>query len=392
MLTGLIIAGEEVAGGTSLRAELPVAGQTVLEQQVRMLSEAGAERVIAIAERLPPTLAAALARLRRDGIAVEIVRQVGDVVQRLRPDDRLLVLADGVVADPLAAERLLAASMPAILTIPDAPETRDWELIDASARWAGLLLADGDLVRRTARMLGDWDLQSTLLRNAVQAGAERVPLERGPLLAQVADPATALVAEQAISQASARRPTGLLDRFICDPLARAIAPRAMAAMIEPAWLRGGASALLMLAALSFVGGWRWPGLALAMLSGPADVLGRHLGALTMRLRKDHRRWTQLRYGAASAALLALGWNTRDLGWGTIALAAGTLGFTTALIEHERWIGKPPRRPAWLAETDTLIWLLLPFALMSWWPAGLAAQAVLAFASLIAVQRLGRRQA
>ena len=76
MLTGLIIAGEEVAGGTSLRAELPVAGQTVLEQQVRMLSEAGAERVIAIAERLPPTLAAALARLRRDGIAVEIVRQV----------------------------------------------------------------------------------------------------------------------------------------------------------------------------------------------------------------------------------------------------------------------------------------------------------------------------
>ena len=391
MLTGLIIACEEVAGAMGLRAELPVAGQTVLEQQVRLLTEVGAERVIVIAERLPPMLATGLTRLRRDGLAVEVVRQVGDVVQRLRPDDRLLMLGDGIVTDMNAAEQLLGASVPAILTIPDTPETRDWELIDASARWAGLLIVDGDLVRRTARMLGDWDLQSTLLRNAVQAGAERVALHRGPLLAHIVDPAAALAAEQAISQALARRPMGLLDRFVFDPLARVIAPRAMAAMIDPAWLRGGASALLMISALIFMGGWRWPGLIVAMLSGPVDVLGRHLGALTMRLRKDHRRWTQLRYGAASAALLALGWNTRDFGWGTIALAAATLGVMTALLEHERWIGRPQRRPAWLAEPDLLIWLMLPFAIAGWWPAGLAVQGALALASLLTVQRLTRRQ-
>jgi hypothetical protein len=391
MLTGLIIACEDVAGGTGLRAELPVAGQTVLEQQVRLLAEAGAERTIAIAEQLPPGLAAALSRLRRDGLVVEVLRRADEVAQRLRPDDRLLMLGDGIVTDTHAAERLLEASPPAILTIPDTPETRDWELIDASARWAGLLLIDGELVRRTVRMLGDWDLQSTLLRNAVQAGAERVPLERGPLLAQVADPAAALATEQAISQAAMRRPTGLLDRYVFDPLARILAPRAMAAMIDPAWLRGGASALLMLAALIFVGGWRWPGLILAMLSGPVDVLGRHLGALTMRLRKDNRRWTQLRYGAASAALLALGWNMREFGWGTLVLAAATLGGMTALLEHERWIGKPQRRPAWIAEPDLLIWLLAPFAALGWWPAGLAAQALLAFASLLTVQRLTRRQ-
>jgi hypothetical protein len=111
----------------------------------------------------------------------------------------------------------------------------------------------------------------------------------------------------------------------------------------------------------------------------------------MRLRKDHKRWTQLRYGAASAALLALGWNTRDFGWGPLALAAGTIGVMTALLEHQRWIGKPQRRPLWLAEPDLLVWLLAPFAVAGWWPAGLAAQAVLAFASLLAVQRLTRRQ-
>jgi hypothetical protein len=395
VLIGLIVAGEEAEGRGSLRAELPVAGQTVLEHQARLLAEAGAERVIAVSEHLPQGLAAALGRLRRDGIAIEIVRSVGDAAQRIRPEDRMIVAGDGIVADEAALERLLAASIPAILTLPDSPETRAWELIDASHRWAGMLLADGELVRRTARMLGDWDLQSTLLRNAVQAGAERVPLFDAaphPLLAHVTDAGSALAAEQAISRNLVRRPAGLLDRYVFDPLARVVAPRAMAAMVDPAWLRAGASILLVLAALALIGGWRWPALALALLSGPMDTLGRHLGALTMRLRRDKMRWTRLRYGAASAALLALGWNLREFGWGTLALAAATLGFMGALHEHERLIGKPPRRPPWLTEPDVLIWLLPPFAVAGWWTAGLAAQAALALASLLIVQRLTARQA
>lgn len=392
MLTGVIIACEEAAGGTMLRAELPVAGQTVLEQQARVLIEAGADRVIAIAERLPPTLVGAVNRLRREGLAVEVLRQVHDVAQRVRPDERLLVMGDGIVTDESAVERLLSAPAPAILVLPDAAETRDWELIDASARWAGLLLADGELVRRTARMLGDWDLQSTLLRNAIQSGAERVDASAAvPLLALVDDPASALAVEQAISRGAPRRHTGLLDRYIFEPIARVAAPRVMAAMIDPAWLRAGASGLLIVAALTLVGGWRWPGLVLAMLSGPVDTLGRHLAAMTMRLRRDQRRWVQLRYGAASAALLAFGWNLRDFGWGTIAISVATLAVMAAFFEHERWIGRPARRPLWLAEPDVLIWLLLPFAIGGWWVVGLAAQAVFAFVSLLKVQRLTARQ-
>lgn len=394
MLTGLIVAGEEAVGAAVLRAELPVAGQTVFEHQARLLAEAGAERVIGLSEQLPNGLAAALGRLRRDGIAIEIVRNVGEVAQRIHPEDRMIVIGDSIVTDAAALERLLAAPAPAILTLPDGPELREWELIDASSRWAGVLLAEAELVRRTARMLGDWDFQSTLLRNVVQAGAERVDLrsvDPPPFLAQVPDAESALAAEQAISRNLVRRPTGLLDRYVFDPLARLLAPRAMAAMLDPAWLRAGASAALVAAALALLGGWRWPALLLALLSGPADTLGRHLGALSMRLRRDGKRWMQLRYGGAGAALLALGWNLRPYGWGSIALAAATLGFMAALHEHERLIGKPPRRPSWLAEPDTLIWLLLPFALAGWWPAGLAAQAALAFASLLKAQRLTARQ-
>lgn len=391
MLTGLIVAGEDADDGSGTRAELPLAGQTVLEQQVRLLAETGAGRVIVICERLPAALAAAVARLRRDGIALELVRQVDEVAQRVREDERLLLLADGVVTDRSGVERLLAAAAPAILTLPDTPETRSWELIDASARWAGLLLADGELVRRTARMLGDWELQSTLLRNAVQAGAERVPALSIGILARVEDAAAAQAVEQALGRGAARRPAGLLDLYLFDPIARAIAPRAMNAMIDPGWLRIGSAGLLVLAALLLMTGWRWPALVLALSSGLLDSLGRYLAALSLRLRRDHRRSDQLRYGAGAATLLALGWNLRDHGWGTVAVALTTIALMVALLEHERWIGKPTPRPLWIAEPDGLIWLLAPFALAGWWTAGLVAQAGFAFASLLAVQRLTRRQ-
>lgn len=392
MLTGLIIACEEVAGGGALRAELPVAGQTVLEQQARLLVEAGAERLIAIAERLPPGLAGAVTRLRRDGLAIDVLRQVNDVAQRVKPDERLLVIGDGIVTDEATLDRLVDASVPAILTLPDAQSLSDWELIDSSARWAGVLLADGDLVRRTARMLGDWDLQSTLLRNAVQAGAERIDVSAAaPLLAQIVDPASALAVEEAISITATRRHVGLLDRYVFDPIARLVAPRAMAAMIDPRWLRAGGAGLLVASALASIAGWPWAGLLLAMISGPLDTLGRHLSVLSMRSRRDQSRWTALRHGAASAALLGMGWALRDLGWGTIALACATLGLMGALFEHERLIGRPPRRPLWLAEPDALIWMLLPFAVAGWWAAGLAAQTAMALASLLVVQRLNARQ-
>lgn len=391
MLTGLVIACEEAEGTLGLRAELGVAGQTVLEHQARLLSEAGAQPILIVAEQLPHALAAGINRLRRDGITVEVMRRAEDVAQRLRPDERLLLLADGVVTDEAGLAAVLAAPTPAILTLPDTDETRGWELIGADARWAGVLLADGELVRRTARMLGDWDLQSTLLRNALQAGADRVPA-RGALLAQVIEPDAAQLLETAISRAATRRHTGLVDRFLFDPLARLVAPRAMGAMVEPAWLRGGAAGLLILSALFLLGGWRWTGVTLALVSGPLDSLGRHLAALTMRLRRDHRQWTQLRSTVAGGALLALGWNLRAFGWGTVAVAATTLMLMIAATEHERWIGRPPRRPLWLAEPDGMIWLMLPFGLLGWWTAGLVGQALLAFASLLAVQRLTRRQA
>ena len=61
-----------------------------------------------------------------------------------------------------------------MLTVPDGGYGELYERIDADSRWAGLAAIDGALLRETAGMLRDWDLQSTLLRRTLQAGAGHV--------------------------------------------------------------------------------------------------------------------------------------------------------------------------------------------------------------------------
>ena len=61
-----------------------------------------------------------------------------------------------------------------MLTVPDDADHAGFERIDAAVRWGGLLLIDGARLRRTAARLGEWDLESTLLRRAVQDGAARI--------------------------------------------------------------------------------------------------------------------------------------------------------------------------------------------------------------------------
>jgi hypothetical protein len=393
-VAGLIIATEEVEGVAMLRAELPVTGQTVLEQQVRLLADAGLGHILVLADQLTPALVAAADRLRRDGIAVDIARDPDEIAQRAAAP-WLLLLADGMVTDQSAIDLALAEAGTTILTVPNAAAFGDYELIDHEARWAGLLVLDLARFRSTVGMLGDWDLQSTLLRTAVQAHAARVPVaarEPAPLLVPVVDPDAAQRAEQAIIARAVRRHGGLADRYIFAPLARLAAPAAMRAMLDPMWFRLGASALTLLAAVAFLLGWPATGLAGLLCAGPVDTLGRQLAALSGRAARDHRRWTLVRDGLSAAALLALAWHVgwTNVDWGPIAAALGTLAALAATVTHRRWIGRPARRPLWFAETDNLIWLLLPFALLGWWGVGLAAQAGLAFATLLKTQMLTGR--
>ena len=108
--------------------------------------------------------------------------------------------------------------------MPDDEQHQAYERIDAGSRWAGVAMADARLLGSTAAMLGDWDLQSTLLRRAIQEGAPRIPAADGggePLLVenaeQLADFQRVLIRRRA-----ARVPT--LPAATCSPRSRTLRP------------------------------------------------------------------------------------------------------------------------------------------------------------------------
>ena len=160
-----------ISGG--LRALLPLAGRTLLEYQVRCAAAAGAAPIVVVVERVPQALQDAFERLRLDGIGVFPVSDVQEAVSRFEAGSMILLIGDG----DRAAGRLVAALAeepePAVATVPDDEAHEDFERIDAESRWAGVALVDCALLGSTAAMLGDWDLQSTLLRRALQEGALR---------------------------------------------------------------------------------------------------------------------------------------------------------------------------------------------------------------------------
>lgn len=373
-----------------LRATLPIAGRTLIERQARLAAAAGAAPVVILVERVPPELVAAIDRLRGDGIGARVARSVEEAAAAIAPDQHLLVVADGLLADRAHVTRLFSAGGASLLTVPDAGHDERYERIDAGSRWAGLALLDGDMLRRTAAMLQDWDLQSTLLRRAVQGGARQIAVngsERPPVIAErVSD--LAPVQARLVAGASGGGEDWVSGHLLA-PVEPALTRLLMPTAMTPIWCYALALTLTGLGALSFLQGWRVAGVALLLLATPLDGVAERLASLRMqRSGKDGWLARALPF-AAGAALAALGWNlAADHGWGALAIVATTLLFLLAL-RGERSERPIPRRH-WLAERKGMSWLLLPFAATGTWIAGLGALAAYACGSFFWAQRAVHR--
>ena len=90
-----------------LRATLPLAGRTLVERQARLAAAAGASPIILFVERVPPELLGAVERLRNDGLPVALARTALEAAESLHPEDRLLFIADGFIADESHVNRLV---------------------------------------------------------------------------------------------------------------------------------------------------------------------------------------------------------------------------------------------------------------------------------------------
>ena len=366
-LVALIAAYHESAEPGLLRATLPLAGRTVIERQARLAAAAGAAPIIVLAERMPPALGAALDRLRRERIPIQVARTAEEAAQALDANDRLLVIADGAVAQADQLDELARGEGRQVMTVPDGAFGELYERIDAGARWGGFAALDGALLRETVSMLGEWDLQSTLLRRALQAGANHVAAE-GPV-AILDGPADLAGLERQIL-ATAGETRGGWASWLLAPVERAATFALMGGPLGPDAVGGTAALLTGLGAAAMALGWRWTGLVLLLLATPLEGIGARLARLRMQDDVGGSWWCHLLPVLAGAALAGLGYALAPVhGWGIILLAFTTLAFLVALgIETE---GRAVRFGPFLAERKGLAWLMLPFAIFGVWHAGIA---------------------
>ena len=388
MAIGALIGAYQEDDSGGLRCLLPLAGRTLVEYQVRCAAASGAAPVVVVVERVPQALQDAFERLRLDGIGVFPVSDVNEAVSRFEAGSMILLIGDGVAPPVGLVAELAAEPESAVATVPDDEHHEQFERIDGATRWAGVALVDAQLLGSTAAMLGDWDLQSTLLRRAIQEGARRVPIsDRGaePLLVENADQ---LADFQRHLVRASRGPRGdFASRYLLPPVEDFATEQLMETPLRPAWLVWAALALTLGGAFCFTRGWLGAGLVLLVLSTPLDLIAARLAALRLK-PLPQRMWSRLAlWPAGGLALLAIGlWEMRHgTGWGALVAAATACAFgEAARIEKS---GTPPDGDPWLFSRANAIFIAIPFALAGTWTTYLLAALVYAAVSFFIVQRV-----
>lgn len=388
-LAALIAAYHESdEAGDGLRATLPLAGRSLIERQARLAATAGARPIILVVERQPPELAAAIDRLRGEGLDILVARSALEAAKVVQTNDRILLFADGLIADEAQVQRLIDAEGTTLLTVPDIRFDDRFERIDAESRWAGLAVIDGQLLKHTAAMLQDWDLQSTLLRRAVQNDARQLAIAGDPadvrLIAARRAGDLAGLQSRILENASAFQ-ADWVSRYLLSPVELLLTRRLMPLPVRPGQLWLVVLALVGLSALSFSRGWLWPGLLLFLASTPVAGVAERLARLRMHGPRGGGWLAGFAPALAAAALLSLAyWLSLTGGWGCLVLASATVAFLVALAGESG--GRAMSGSLFFAEPKGMAWLMLPFAATGQWIIGLGALAFYAAGSFFWAQR------
>jgi len=377
---------EDDSGG--LRALLPLSGRTLIEYQVRCASAAGAAPIVVVVERVPQALQDAFERLRLDGIGVFPVSDVEEAVSRFEAGTLILLIGDGVAAPSDLVATIAQEPEPALATVPDDEEHAAFERIDAQSRWAGIGLVDAHLLGSTAAMLGDWDLQSTLLRRSIQEGAARVPVEDGAgatLLVGRAEDLQDFDRRLLVGSRAAR--TDWVSRYILPPIEQFLTERLMEAAVRPSWLLWAALALTLGGAFCFTRGWLGAGLVMLILSTPLDIVAARLATLRLRPLSTKSIGRLALWPAAGLALVAIGWweARHGTGWGSLITAGAAVAFAEAARIERADISRDGE--LWLFSRRSAIVAAIPFAIAGTWTAYLVTMLIYAAGSFFIVQNV-----
>ncbi|HEX6218623.1 MAG TPA: hypothetical protein VFZ35_05055 [Sphingomicrobium sp.] len=391
MALGALIAAYQEDDSGGLRALLPLSGRTLIEYQVRCASATGAAPIVVMVERIPAALNEAFERLRAEGIPVLPVSDASEGATRFEPGSSIILIGDGVVPPAELLGQLAEEREPAVATVPDDELHAGFERIDASSRWAGVAMVDGRTLGATVSMLGDWDLQSTLLRRALQDGALQLPVAPGvgePLLAEGADDLADF--EKHLFHASVGARDDWSSRYVLPLIEQFATQRLLTTGLRPEWLVSLALLLTVAAAFCFSRGWLWPAVGLMIASTPLDLIGARLATLRLRPIKSRSMARRMLWPAAALALLALGWwlSRHGAGWGAFFAAVTAVAFAEA-ARIERGSADIPGRQ-WLFSRRNAILIGLPFAILGYWTAYLVFIAGYAAVSFFYTQHIHHR--
>ena len=387
MPPGALIGAYQQDDEGGLRALLPLAGRTLLEYQVRCVAAAGAAPIVVVVERVPQALQDVFERLRLDGLGILPVSALDEAVSRFEAGSTVLLLGDGVVAPAELVATLAEQEEPAVATAPDDEVHEAFERIDAESRWAGVALVDSRLLGSTAAMLGDWDLQSTLLRRTLQEGALRLhaaDIGGEPLLADRPEQIDAF--QRNLIAGSRGLRSDWASRFILPPIEEIATEQLMETSVRPSWLIWGVLGLTLAGAVCFVRGWLGIGLGLLVLSTPLDLVAGRLAAIRLRPLPTRMLSRLALWPAGGVVLLALGWweARHGTGWGAMVSAVAAAAFAEAARIERLTL---PTGDIWLFSRRNAIFAAIPFALAGSWTAYLLAILGYAAASFFIVQHV-----
>ncbi|MEJ7925340.1 hypothetical protein WG908_01055 [Sphingobium sp. AN641] len=310
MSFGAIISASRSSSDSTgtLRGNLHFAGQTLVEYQARQASLAGASEILIRVSSVTPGLSQAVDRLSADGIKVSLIRDMITLVRDAPRDRDMLLIGDGVLAAQSYLDALGQIDGNALLVSDDSRASAPFERIDAGQRWGGLARVTPDLLFGTLDMIGEWDLELTLVRAAVQANARRITAPQDDLLEgrvalidgqQHAD----LVGQGVVArQPRAGTRTGGAEYYLLDPLAGLLAPVLMRTQVPAMQIRVAAMVAAAIGLVPIELGWPGVGLLLMVVALLLGLVADRLDELALRARSDG--WVAL--VAPALALVGIG--------------------------------------------------------------------------------------